>query len=149
MQPEMVNRVAEIGCMTFENWESKYLEKFDHRRGKRVNGSALPPRLTDWKGNPFTIRSVLIRSDSRHTCIRFGFPAPRPVALSSLAISSVASYLLRKYSRRSFNTWPMMPGMLSDENDAFWSTKLRRDLSRSTYADIFVFFFFSFTLENI
>lgn len=51
--------------------------KIEPSSGKRVNGSALPPRLTDWKGNPFAIRSVLIRSDSRHTCIRFGFPAPR------------------------------------------------------------------------
>lgn len=33
-------------------------DKFNgRRRGKRANGSALPPRLTDWKENPSAIRS--------------------------------------------------------------------------------------------
>ena len=108
---ESINRFRGNRLYDIRKLRADVFGKIRPSSGKGVNGSALPPRLTDWKGNPFAIRSVLIRSDSRHTCIRFGFPASRPVALSSLAISSVAGYLLRKYSRRSFNT-------LTQTNDA-------------------------------
>jgi len=113
------------GCGIWEKSSAK-------SSAKRANGSPLPPRSTNWKGNPFAIRSlaVLIHSGCRHIRIYIYIYIYIYICISVSVFRRAAGRVVlgRHPLPQIFSPilqYPMWSATMScNGNGAFWSAKL-------------------------